>query len=336
LELNSFYREIQTAPFRLTPDPRFFYGSETHRRALAYLEYGLKEGDGFVVLTGEVGTGKSTVIAYLLSRLDQRNFVVARFSTSQLDDHEVLRLIARAFELEPKNDDKAYLLDLIGRFIAQRRAGGQAVLLIVDEAQNLPRASLEELRMLTNAGPTGLPGLQCFLVGQSNFRDMLVRPDMEQLRQRVIASCHLEPLALEETQGYIEHRLSVGGWQGRPALGSDLSPTIHEATGGIPRLINLLLGRLLLFGALEQKETLEKSDCAYVIADLEADLLGSGTTGDRASGPGPVAADASRTMLLQRLDRLEAIIPELLNVVALLLTRQRARNADEPEGEHRD
>jgi putative secretion ATPase (PEP-CTERM system associated) len=322
---------LTASPFRLTPDPQFFYASETHRRAVAYLDYGLQEGEGFAVLTGDVGTGKSTVIAHLLTRLERQQVVVARFSTSRLDDHDVLRLIARSFELEPANDDKAYLLDLIGRFVAERRGRGQAVLLIVDEAQNLPLVTLEELRMLTNSGPTGLPGLQCFLVGQSNFRAVIDSPELEQLRQRVVASCHLEPLSLHETQRYIEHRLAVAGWQGRPRFADDLIPSIHEATGGVPRLINMLLGRLLLFGALEQRDSLAEADCAEVIADLEADFTAS-TTGPAPAAAGGNGLDRATTARLPaleaRIDRLEAIMSELVDAVAVLLSRYRARNAD--------
>lgn len=321
---------LTVSPFRLTPDPQFYFASETHQRAVAYLDYGLQEGEGFAVLTGDVGTGKSTVIAHLLTRLERQQVVVGRFSTSRLDDHDVLRLIARSFELAPANDDKAYLLDLIGRFVADRRARGQSVLLIVDEAQNLPLATLEELRMLTNAGPTGLPGLQCFLVGQSNFRAVIDLPEMEQLRQRVIASCHLEPLSLAETRRYIEHRLAIAGWQGRPQLGDDLIPSIYEATGGVPRLINMLLGRLLLFGALEQRETLTNADCAEVVNDLEADFVtptsAPGTPGTR--GNGLDWATAGLPALGARVDRLEAIMSELVDAVAVLLSRSRARQRE--------
>ncbi len=323
---------LTASPFRLTPDPQFFFASETHRRALAYLEYGLREGEGFAVLTGDVGTGKSTVIAHLLTRIEGQDVVVARFSTSRLDDHDVLRLIARSFELAPASDDKASLLDLIARFIAERRARGQAVLLIVDEAQNLPLVTLEELRMLSNAGRTGLPGLQCFLVGQSDFRAVLERPELEQLRQRVVASCHLEPLSAEETHRYIEHRLSIAGWQGRPRLAEGLFAAIHQATGGVPRLINMLVGRLLLFGALEQRETLDEADCAAVVEDLEADFAGSpgapGTSpahGNGAARPTGLVRGAAPVppALEARLERLEAILSEVVDAVAILVARRR-------------
>jgi general secretion pathway protein A len=323
--IEDFYG-LSDAPFRLAPDPRFFYASDTHGKALLYLKYGLRQGEGFVALTGDVGAGKSTLIAHLLDEIDHRRLTVGQLATTSLDPADALWIIATSFGLHPIDRGKGASLRSIEAFLGQEQAAGRHVLLIIDEAQNLPTATLEELRMLTNLSVEGSYPLQCFLVGQTQLRQTLIAPELEQLRQRVIASYHLEPLSSEETQRYIEHRLQTAGWQGRPSFAPDLFDQVYAATGGIPRRINMLLGRLLLFGALDQLDHLDRSAIASVIADLEGEVVGlrarPAANGHAMSAlPGGELTD-TLGRLQMRIDELEAALTDVVEIVdSFLATR---------------
>ena len=194
-------------PFQLNPDPAFFYGSRGHKRAFAYLQYGVHQGEGFIIVTGEVGAGKTTLVRSLLEQLDPNRLVAAQLVTTQLDAEDLLRAIAVAFGLATKATDKAHLLAEIEAFLVSLVPQGKRALLIVDEAQNLSSRAIEELRMLSNfqLGNQGL--LQSFLVGQPELRLLMQGPKLQQLRQRVTASYHLGPMNRAETQAYVEHRL---------------------------------------------------------------------------------------------------------------------------------
>lgn len=276
------YYGFKAAPFRLTSDARFFFASTHHKKALSYLEYGLAQGEGFIAITGEVGTGKTTLIAHLLAELDDTNLSVAHLATTNLAPEDALMLIARAFKLDVADAAKGVLLEEISAFLEAESKAGRRALLIVDEAQNLPLQTLEELRMLSNVQGAGRFPLQIFLVGQPQFRSLLLQPEMEQLRQRVIASCHLKPLAADELEPYVIHRLEVAGWQGRPALADDLWDELQEASGGVPRRVNLLVSRLLLWGAIEQRDRLDRYALRTVLDDLATEIV----------QPGQVSADA--------------------------------------------
>ena len=214
-----FYK-LTGRPFQLTPDPRFYFDSRTHKKAMAYLTYGLSQGEGFIVITGEVGAGKTTVVGNLLNTLDDHQYVAAKIVTTQLEADNILRMIAAEFGLEHEGLDKAAILGRIEGFLRKAHDEKRRVLLIVDEAQNLPNSALEELRMLSNyqIGDTAM--LQSFLVGQPQFRDRIARdPDLEQVRQRIIATHHLMPMAdSRETGEYIEHRMKLVDWHGDPAF----------------------------------------------------------------------------------------------------------------------
>ena len=249
----SDYYGFNAKPFQLSPDPRFFFGSRAHSRALAYLRYGLSQGEGFIVVTGGIGTGKTTLVKSLFDELDGSQVTAAQLVTTQLEPDEMLRSVVAAFGLSYENVTKAVLLKRFEDFLRDHARRGRRVLLVVDEAQNLPAQSLEELRMLSNFQIAATPLLQSFLLGQEEFRVTLQEPDMEQLRQRVIASCHLTPLGQEETRDYIEHRLRVVGWQGgEPYFQSGAFEAIYRYTEGVPRRINVFCDRLLLYGFLEE------------------------------------------------------------------------------------
>jgi type II secretory pathway predicted ATPase ExeA len=235
---------------------------------MAYLSFGLNEREGFIVITGDVGAGKTTLVGHLLSRLDRQKFAYGHVVTTQLEADDALRMVASAFSLPHKGVDKSSLLRAIEGFLVDQRQIGKHVLLVVDEVQNMPQSAIEELRMLSNFQLDGRPLFQCFLLGQPQFRRMMASEDMEQLRQRVIASCHLSPLDADEVRDYMEHRLAMVGWQADPVFTDDAYPAIQAHTGGVPRRINNLCSRILLFGALEEIHRIDEGVVGQVAREL--------------------------------------------------------------------
>lgn len=264
--------KLRGKPFQLNPDPAFFYGSRGHRRAMAYLEYGLHQSEGFIVITGEIGAGKTTIVRSLLEQLDPERVVAANIVSTQIDAHDMLRMVAAAFGVPSRNLDKAGLLLAIETYLVSITAAGKRALLVVDEAQNLTPAAVEELRMLSNFQLEDHALLQSFLVGQPEFRDIMQRPEMQQLRQRVIASYHLGPLDAQETQGYIEHRLSHVGWANDPSFEAGAYSTIYGYSGGIPRRINTLCDRLMLSAYLGERHVISENDVREVIEELKEEF----------------------------------------------------------------
>lgn len=267
-----FYK-LSGPPFQLSPDHRFFFGSQTHQKALAYLNFGLLQGEGFIVVTGDVGAGKTTLVGHLLSQLDSSKYVAAKVVTTQLDADDTLRMVASAFGLQQEGLDKATLLRRFEAFLRDNQRSGRRVLLLIDEAQNLPARSLEELRMLSNFQINEKAALQFYLLGQPQFRQTLAHENLEQLRQRVIASHHLAPMEAHETRAYIEHRLALVNWQGDPKFTDEAFAKIYQHTGGVPRRINTLCTRLLLFGSLEERHEIG----ADVVEEVVRDLMQEGT-----------------------------------------------------------
>lgn len=282
-------------PFKLTPDARFFFGSRPHKKAMAYLTYGLSQGEGFIVITGDIGTGKSTLIDYLFSQLDTGKFIAIKVVTTHLEADDFLRVVASGLGIDHEGADKATLLKNIESFLVGCVREGRRVLLVVDEVQNLPRHSLEELRMLSNFQLGEHPLLQIYLVGQPQFRRTLADPELEQLRQRVIASHHLDPLDASQTREYIEHRLHMVGWQGDPGITDQAFAVIYQKTDGVPRRINLLCERLLLFGSLEDKHDIDREIVEEVARDLVQEDLRT-----QADEPGKFAATAAPQKAPQR------------------------------------
>ena len=261
--------KFRAQPFQLSPDPRFLYESSVHARAIAHLKFGLNQGDGFIVITGDVGAGKTTIIQYLLSTLSHRKYVASTIVMTNLDDADLIRMIASGFGLKQEGRDKTSLLRDIEVFLRNTNRQRKRVLLFVDEAQNLSVAALEELRMLSNIQVDGKPPLQLFLLGQPQFRKTLAREDLLQLRQRIIASYHLGPMGEQETQDYILHRLQQVGWKNRPYFGEGSFERIFHYTEGVPRRINNLCSRLLLYCFLEEKDLIAADDVKAVAEDLE-------------------------------------------------------------------
>jgi general secretion pathway protein A len=255
-------------PFQLNPDPNFYFGSRGHKRAFAYLEYGLVQGEGFIVITGEIGAGKTTVVQNLVNHLDSERVVAAQLVSTQLDADDLLRSVATAFGIRIKHEDKARMLAEIEAYLTALVLARKRALLIVDEAQNLTSRAIEELRMLSNFQLGNQALLQSFLVGQPGLRELMQSSLMQQLRQRVLASYHLGPMEREETTAYVEHRLRCVGWQGRPRFDPAAYDLIHAFCSGIPRKINTLCNRVLLAAFLGEKQVITRQDIEVVTREI--------------------------------------------------------------------
>ncbi len=300
------YYEFSAPPFQLTPDSRFYFDSAAHSRASAHLTFGLAQGEGFIVVTGEVGAGKTTLLERLLGQLDRNAYVVARINTTQVSGDDLFRLAMAGFGLDAPQDTKSSLLLRFEDVLRDHRMAGRRSLLIIDEAQNLTPTALEELRMLSNLTEGGRASLQTLLAGQPQFRRMLASPDLDQLRQRVLASYHLGPLTREETRRYILHRLATAGWHGNPAWQEAAFEVVHDHTGGIPRRINRLCSRVLLFGALEQSREITAEMVRTTAEELATDLEGGALPPAPGTLPAVVGADGNTAALGRRLDAVEA------------------------------
>ena len=301
----TFYN-LSATPFQLTPDSRFFFGSTGHSKAIAHLNYGLAQSEGFIVITGEVGAGKTTLVEWLRSQMDPAAFTIARVNTTQVSENDLFRLAMAGFGLTGEGD-KAALLQRFQDVLREHRATGRRCLLIVDEAQNLSFPALEELRMLSNLTVEGRTPLQTVLLGQPQFRRLLASPDLDQLRQRVLTSYHLGPLSQAETRAYIEHRLRAVGWAGDPHWDEAAFDAVFTHTGGIPRRINRLCSRVLLYGVLE-----EAHDITGEVVDATASELAHDLEGVEAGGPAPPslpgpAARPGAPSFAELLNRVEAL-----------------------------
>ncbi|WP_310463086.1 XrtA/PEP-CTERM system-associated ATPase [Sphaerotilus sp.] len=260
-------------PFQLNPDPAFYFNSRGHGRALAYLQYGVAQGEGFIVITGEIGAGKTTLVRMLLDGLDRQKVLPAQIVSTQLESGELLQSIITAFGIPSQNNtSKAHLIATLEAFLTALAAQGRHALLVVDEAQNLEPRAVEELRMLSNFQLGNHSLLQSFLVGQPELRRLLESPSMEQLRQRVTASCHLGPLSLEETQAYIEHRLRRVGWTQHPAFGAGAFESLYRWSGGVPRRLNRLANRVLLAAFLDGAEAVSADLIERTAGELRAEI----------------------------------------------------------------
>jgi putative secretion ATPase (PEP-CTERM system associated) len=259
-------------PFQLTPDPHFYFESGTHRKAMSYLGYGLAQGEGFIVITGDVGAGKTTLVGHLMNTIDPNRLTAVKLVSTQVEGDDLLRLVAEQFGLEWEGQSKAELLRAMEEYLREQARAGRRTLLIVDEGQNLAISALEELRMLSNFQLGGHSLLQIFLLGQPEFRQTLFHsPTLEQLRQRVIATHHLDPMEPEEVEPYILHRLGKVGWNGNPSFSPDAFEAIFEYSEGVPRKLNVLVSRVLLYGAVEQMNRITGQQVRSVVAEIEAD-----------------------------------------------------------------
>ena len=318
-------------PFQLNPDPSFYFGSRGHKRAFAYLEYGLYQSEGFIVITGEIGAGKTTIVRSLLEQLDPTKVVAAQIVSTQLDADDMLRAVGVAFGLPVASVDKAMLLASLEAHFCQLAVENKRALLVVDEAQNLTPRAVEELRMLSNFQLGDRALLQSFLVGQPELREMMQGPGMQQLRQRIIASYHLGPLDKTETKAYVEHRLHHVGWKDDPHFEPASFELIHALTGGIPRRINTLCNRLLLAAFLGERHVLTESDVQAVAGEIR-DELGPDAALLPVVSVAPLAAESAPqervdagtlhahfNHLEERIDRLEKTVAASVDLLYRLL-----------------
>ena len=307
---------LTAQPFQLTPDARFFYESTVHRQAMAYLVYGLHHAEGFIIITGEVGAGKTILVDNLLSTIDRATFVAAKLVTTQLAGDDLLYMVAAGFGIAKEGLAKGSLLQRISDFALSQHRSGKRLLLIIDEAQNLSFEALEELRMLSNIVLDRTMVLQSFLLGQPQFRTILASPRLEQLRQRVTAAYHLGPLSEAESRAYVEHRLRRAEWKGDPSFTEDCFPLIHQHTGGVPRQINTLCSRLLLFGFLEQLHTLTANAVEKVANDLREEIAEIGTPAPVIGGwPEPDGKAALVSQIAERIAVLEDTVQKHERVI---------------------
>ena len=266
------YYQFSGRPFQLTPDPHFYFESATHRKALSYLGYGLAQGEGFIVITGDIGAGKTTLVGHVMSTIDPGRLTAVKLVSTQVEGDDMLRLVSQQFGISDAALPKAQLLQRIEAFLHAQARKGLRTLLVVDEAQALGVTAIEELRMLSNFQLGGQALLQIFLLGQPEFRDLLNSAELEQLRQRVIATHHLDPMMANEIEHYVKHRLGLVGWTDTPQFTGDAFAAVYRATDGVPRRVNALMSRVLLLGAIDELAEIDGQVVQAVAADMGVDF----------------------------------------------------------------
>ena len=260
-------------PFRLSPDYRFSFGHRSYDDAKSYLKYAIAEGEGIVAITGAPGTGKTTLIASLISELDPAQVQVGVVTNVQLDSANLLSMVADAFSLNVNRQNHVNLMNTFKDYLKKQKAESRRVILIVDEAQGLTAELLEELRLFSNLQYNAQLMLQIFLVGQEPLMDIVISPGMEQLHQRLIAAAQIQPLDYGQTIDYISHRLHCVGWNDDPKFSEEVYSLIHNFSAGVPRRINLICHRLFLHAGLKEKHTLVGGDALNVIVELHKEGL---------------------------------------------------------------
>jgi len=262
-----FYN-LRERPFALSPDPEYLYLSRVHSEALDSIRYGIESRAGFIIVTGEIGAGKTTLLQSVLQRLDDRT-VIARVVNTMLEPRELLDAIALDFGLTDVSKSKPVLVRDLGMFLVEQRRQGRRPLLVIDEAQNLGPQALEEVRLLSNLETEKSKLLQILLAGQPNLRDTIASPELEQFRQRIAVSYHLRPLDADETAAYINFRLQHAALGEPVRFPDDACSLVHQVSGGVPRVINVVCDAALVFGYAEERRTIDRAMIDEVITELE-------------------------------------------------------------------
>jgi putative secretion ATPase (PEP-CTERM system associated) len=260
--------DLKKKPFELVPNPEFIYFSRTHKRSHVFLDYGVKERAGFILLTGEVGSGKTTLINHLMKKNDD-NIMYAKVFNTKVDSTQLISMINDDFGLGINNKDKVMLIRDLNDFLIDRYSKGYYSTLIIDEAQNLSADLLEEIRMLSNLETKDTKLLQIVLSGQPDLRNILLRPDLRQLRQRISISCHIKSMSHEETEQYIYHRLEIAGNKKAVAFADGVIQIIHHFSRGIPRLINIVCDLLMLSAFVDETREISIQMTQEIVNELD-------------------------------------------------------------------
>lgn len=268
-----FYN-LRSDPFALSPNPGFCYLHPSYRKARSYMRFALHRGEGFLLITGKPGTGKTTLVKELMGELEMTRYKISTLVSTQLEADDLLRSVAYAYDLPVETSNKATVIHHLKNYMYRRYKRNLRTILIVDEAQDLSTPALEELRLLTNLEHDNKPLLQVFLVGQPQLNDVLGANTMEQFRQRITVAASMQALSLVEVEEYIRHRLSLVGWHNDPEISQEVFTFIHEYSQGIPRKINLICTRLLLHGYVEDKHSLDLDDMVIIANELAEEQLG--------------------------------------------------------------
>ena len=264
----SFFK-LKSNPFQITPDPEFLFISKVHKKALTYLNYGItSDSGGFIIVTGEVGTGKTTLIRSLMKGL-KKDIIFSHINNTRLTSGELISMINKDFGLDIKNKDKAQLLSDLTEFLIEQYGKGRKAILIIDEAQNLAPDLLEEIRLISNLETDKAKLLQIILVGQPELRKVIAQPNLRALRQRTNISCHIYPLLRNETEEYLFHRLEIAGNREAVSFQDGTIDLIHNFARGIPRLINIVCDFLLLSAFVDNTREISLDMAKEVINDLE-------------------------------------------------------------------
>lgn len=305
----SFYG-FREKPFQLPPDPEYVFMSETHAEVFTHLEYAIQENKGFVVITGEIGAGKTTLMNVLLDRIPQ-DVETAVITQTNLEPGDFLKMVCDEFELDILSGTMAEMLDALHSFLLQHYELGNRVVLIVDESQNLPLETIEELRMLSNLELEKQHLLQMILLGQPNLKDKLRRKELEQFSQRVTVHCHLRGLNRAETEKYIRHRLTVAGSTDPDLFTKEAMDYVYKAARGIPRLINIICDGALLYGYADEVKKIDKGIIYQIIKERQALITSFHKPSPAAKGPSPEQEEE----LLNRMDTLEGHMERLYALV---------------------
>lgn len=312
--------KLREFPFRLTPDTEFLYMSPAHARAKAYMDYTVWNREGFVVITGEIGCGKTTLIQKLLSELDDENVLVAKVFQTQLDESEFLQAMLVEFGLNPFSAKKVELIDMLNTFLVENFLKYKQLVLVVDDAHNLSMKVLEEIRMLSGLETQKEKILHVILVGQPPLNEMIESPEMEQLLQRVRLRFHLKALSQEETADYVSHRLRVAGATDGGLFTPDTIPVIHKYTGGIPRLINTLCDTALTCAYADAARQVTVEGLESAVEELQwlpyakrMNAHRAKSAAARGNGAAPESGEQTRTMtnIGSRLNQLDAMAPAI-------------------------
>ena len=297
-------------PFNLTPDPHFLYLSTVHKRALAYLTYGLDDRKGFITITGEIGAGKTTIIRTLIKQLDEKT-TVARVVNTKVSSIQLLKMVVRDFDIACDKEEKEDFLETLNQFLLSEYASGRTCVLIVDEAQNLHPSTLEEIRLLSNLETEKDKLLQIILVGQPELRDILALPELKQLRQRITVGYHITPLNQNEIREYIRHRIKVAGASNPDILSTEAMDYIYHPSGGIPRLINIICDACLVTAFVENCHLIDEDMVKGVISELDLVDFGSQEEENKTKSFSHIPALSSDVDQATQLDEISRKVSEL-------------------------